>query len=57
MGISLQTLAHEPSGSSEKIDFSAIKKTKLERLDKMRTCISNSTNLEQLRACKRKRKN
>ena len=53
-GISFPTLAHETEGRAKKIDFSEMKKTKLERLDKMRACISKSNNFKQLRACKPK---
>ncbi len=57
-GISVPTLAHEPDKDrAKKIDFSEMKKTRLERLDKMRACISKSSNFEEIRACKPKRKN
>ncbi len=57
VGISFPALAHEPKGIAKKINFSEMKKSKLEQLDNMRACISKSKNLKQLRACKPKWKN
>ena len=55
-GISFPALAHDLEGKSKKIDFSEMKKSRLEKLDKMRACISKSKNFKQLRACKPKKK-
>ncbi len=56
-GISFPALAHEITGRAKKLNFSEMKKTKLERLDKMRACISKSKNFKQLRSCKPKLNN
>ncbi len=55
-GITFPALAHDLEGKSKKIDFSEMKKSRLEKLDKMRTCISKAEDFKQLRACKPKKK-
>ena len=51
--ISLPAAAHPPAQRTKKIDFAEMKKTKLESLDRMRSCISNSNNFDELQACRR----
>ena len=55
-GISFPALAHEPEGRAKKINFSEIKKARLEKLDNIRACIAKSNNFKELRACKPMRK-
>ena len=45
-------IAHESSEKSEKVDFQEMKKIRLEHIDKLRKCISNSKNYDQIKECK-----
>tara|TARA_Y100001968_G_scaffold298258_1_gene308006 strand:+ start:49 stop:252 length:204 start_codon:yes stop_codon:yes gene_type:complete len=56
-GFSIPASAHDTEGIAKKMDFAEIKRARLERLDKIRSCISQSNNFKQLHACKSKKKN
>ena len=49
------SFSHEAVHSKKEIDFSMVKKARLQRLDKLRNCISSARNFNELKACNKKR--